>query len=79
MIQSAGKNSLELVQAVGRRGTEPVPGLHIDCAGRLADFSDTRTEEASEVRHVLNSHGIPLLGKNRGLNWTGVLLVLSRG
>lgn len=91
MIESARKNSKELVQAVGRRGTKPVLGLYIDCAGRTASFSDTRTEEASEVRHVLNDNGIPmlgfysgveiapLLGKNRGLDWTGVLLILSRG
>lgn len=91
MMESARRNSKELVRAVGRRGTKPVLGLYIDCAGRAASFSDTRTEEASEVCHVLNDHGIPmlgfysgveiapLLGKNRGLDWTGVLLILSRG
>ena len=91
MIESARKNSKELVQAVGRQRTKPVLGLYIDCAGRTASFSDTRTEEASEVCHVLNDHGIPLLGfysgveiapllgKNRGLDWTGVLLILSKG
>lgn len=91
MIESARKNSLELVKAVSAAGRKPVLGLYIDCAGRTASFSDTRNEEASEVCHVLNHHGIPLLGffsgveiapllgKSRGLDWTGVLLILSRG
>ncbi len=91
MIESARKNSLELVKAVGIAGRKPVLGLYIDCAGRTASFSDTRTEEASEVSRVLNHHRIPVLGffsgveiaplvgKSRGLDWTGVLLILSRG
>jgi small ligand-binding sensory domain FIST len=91
MIESAGKNSRELVRAIDSRGGKPVLGLYIDCAGRTAGFSDTRTEEALEVCHVLNDYGIPmlgfysgveiapLLGMNRGLDWTGVLLILSRG
>jgi len=91
IIESARKNSIELVKAVGIAGRKPVLGLYIDCAGRTASFSDTRTEEASEVCHVLNHHSIPMLGfysgveiapvlgKSRGLDWTGVLLILSRG
>jgi hypothetical protein len=91
MIESARKNSLELVKAVGIAGRKPFLGLYIDCAGRTASFSDTRTEEASEVCDVLNHHRIPMLGffsgveiaplvgKSRGLDWTGVLLILSRG
>lgn len=91
MMESAKKNSLELVKAAGMAGRQPVLCLYIDCAGRTAGFSDTRTEEASEVCGVLNQHRIPmlgfysgveiapLLGKSRGLDWTGVLLILSTG
>ena len=91
MIESARQNSRALVHQVTKRGVTPVLGLYIDCAGRAAGFSDTRTEEALEVCRVLNDHGIPMLGfysgveiapltgKNRGLDWTGVLLIVSRG
>jgi hypothetical protein len=91
MIESARNNSYELVKEAAKAGRKPVLGLYIDCAGRTAGFSDTRTEEASEVCHVLSDHGIPmlgfysgveiapLLGKSRGLDWTGVLLLLSGG
>jgi hypothetical protein len=72
-------------------GEKPVFGLYIDCAGRAAKVSDTLTEEASEVQNVFNQYNTPLfgfysgvevaplLGKNRGLDWTGVLLVLAKG
>jgi hypothetical protein len=50
---------------------------------------NTKIEEASEVQEVFNQYNIPLLGfysgveiapllkKSRGLDWTGVLLVLA--
>jgi small ligand-binding sensory domain FIST len=89
MIESAKKNARELVEAVNVDGTKASLALYIDCAGRSAVLSDTQTEEASEVCDVLNQYDIPLLGfysgveiapllgKNRGLDWTGVLLILS--
>jgi hypothetical protein len=61
----------------------------IDCAGRAAQISDTLTEEAAEVQTVMNEYAVPLLGfysgvevapmlgQSRGLDWTGVLLVLA--
>ena len=64
-------------------------GLYIDCAGRSAKTSETLTEEASEVQNIFNRYNAPLfgfysgvevaplLGKSRGLDWTGVLLVLA--
>ena len=63
--------------------------MYIDCAGRTASYSNTTIEEASEVQKVLNQHKTPLLGfysgvevapllqKSKGLDWTGVLMVLA--
>jgi hypothetical protein len=91
MIESAKRNSIELMEQIASEGKKPVFGLYIDCAGRTAGFSNTIIEEASEVQKVLNQHNTPLLGfysgveiapflgKSRGLDWTGVLLVLAEG
>ena len=91
MIASARKNSSELLTEIIANGETPVFGLYIDCAGRAAKMSDAITEEASEVQNVFNQHdtalfgfysGVevaPLLGKSRGLDWTGVLLFLAKG
>jgi hypothetical protein len=91
MIKSARKNSAELLEKIISNGEKPVFGLYIDCAGRTAKSSDTLTEEASEVQDVFNQYNTPLLGffsgvevapllgKSRGLDWTGVLLVLVKG
>jgi len=91
MIESARKNSTGLLQEIIANGEKPVFGLYIDCAGRAAKASDALTEEASEVQNVFNQYATPLfgfysgvevaplLGKSRGLDWTGVLLVLAKG
>ena len=91
MIESARKNSAGLLEKIISNGEKPVFGLYIDCAGRTAKASDTLTEEASEVQNVFNQYNTPLLGfysgvevapllgKSRGLDWTGVLLVLAKG
>ena len=66
-------------------------GIYINCAGRAAEYLQTDIEEASEVQKTFNRHDIPLLGfysgveiapllhKSRGLDWTGVLMVLAEG
>jgi small ligand-binding sensory domain FIST len=89
MMDSARKNSAALLQKIEASGDRPVLGLYIDCAGRTASMSDTLYEEAAEVQSVFNQQKIPLfgfysgvevaplLGKSRGLDWTGVLLVLA--
>jgi len=89
MIESAKKNSSELMDQIKTDGKKPIFGIYIDCAGRTADYSNTMTEEAAEVQKALNQHEIPLLGfysgveiapflqKSQGLDWTGVLLVLA--
>ena len=79
----------ELFDEIIANGEKPAFGLYIDCAGRAATMSNTLTEEASEVQSLCNQHNVPLigfysgveiaplLGKSRGLDWTGVLLILA--
>jgi len=67
----------------------PLFAIYVDCGGRTARFSNTMDEEAAEVQGVVNSFGVPLLGfysgveiapfhnQNRGLDWTGLLIVLT--
>lgn len=90
MIDSVKKNTVELFDEILSRGEKPVFGLYIDCAGRTSAYSETLYEEASEVQQICNRYNVPLLGfysgveiapvkgKNRGLDWTGVLLVLAQ-
>ena len=89
MIESAKTNSAELMEQIEEDGRKAVFGLYIDCAGRTANYSNTTIEEASEVQKVFNRYDTPLLGfysgveiapligKSRGLDWTGVLMVLA--
>ena len=89
MIESAKTNSAELMEQIEADGRKAVFGLYIDCAGRTANYSNTTIEEASEVQKVFNRYDTPLLGfysgveiapligKSRGLDWTGVLMVLA--
>ena len=89
MMESVQKNTEELFEKIITKGEKPVFGLYIDCAGRTALLSETLTEEASEVQNIFNRYNAPLLGfysgvevapllgKSRGLDWTGVLLVLA--
>jgi hypothetical protein len=89
MMESIQKNSEELLEKIISKGENPVLGLYIDCAGRAAIISETLTEEASEVQSIFNRYKVPLfgfysgvevaplLGRSRGLDWTGVLLVLA--
>ncbi|MCF8070699.1 MAG: FIST C-terminal domain-containing protein [Desulfobacterales bacterium] len=90
MIESALNNSKNLMKKINDEGKTPVFGLYIDCVGRTAAQSYTITEEAVEVQNVMNRYNIPLLGfysgveiapilgKSRGLDWTGVLTVLAK-
>lgn len=90
MIESAKNNSENLMKKINDDGKIPIFGLYIDCAGRAAEHSNTETEEAAEVQQVMNRYNTPLLGfysgvevapilgKSRGLDWTGVLMVLAK-
>ncbi len=89
MIESAKSNSTELIEQIKAEGRKALFGMYIDCAGRTAKYLNTKIEEASEIQEVLNHYNIPLLGfysgveiapllkKSRGLDWTGVLLILA--
>lgn len=90
MIESSRNNPESLMKNINDDGKIPVFGLYIDCAGRAAEQSNTVTEEAAEVQQVMNRYNTPLLGfysgvevapilgKSRGLDWTGVLMVLAK-
>lgn len=90
MIESARNNSESLMKNINDDGKIPVFALYIDCAGRAAEQSNTETEEAVEVQQVMNRYNTlllgfysgvevaPILGKSRGLDWTGVLMVLAK-
>lgn len=89
MIESARRNAARLMQQIAEAGHKPRLALYIDCAGRAAQISDTLSEEAAEIQAVMNQYHVPLLGfysgveiapllgRSRGLDWTGVLLVLA--
>lgn len=89
MIDSAKKNSGQLMEQIIKDGKKPLLGIYIDCAGRAANYLNISTEEAHEVQKAFNQYKTPLLGfysgveiapllqKSRGLDWTGVLLVLA--
>ena len=89
MIESAKRNPAELMGQIEADGRKAIFGMYIDCAGRTASCSNSTTEEASEVQAVFNRYNTPLLGfysgvevapflqKSRGLDWTGVLIVLG--
>lgn len=90
MIRSAKESTKALMDQIVADGAKPVCAIFFDCAGRAARFSETLTEEASEVVDILNHHGIPLLGfysgveiapllgRSRGLDWTGFLLIFAQ-
>ncbi len=91
MIESARTGSEAAVERMRREGGRPRFALYVDCAGRAATASGTVSEEAAEVQAVMTRSGIPLLGfysgvevaplqgASRGLDWTGVLLLLGEG
>ena len=89
IASSAERNSTELMDNIKGDGRKAVFGLYIDCAGRTAQYSNSPVEEASKVQEVFNRYNTPLLGfysgvevaplmgRSRGLDWTGVLLVFA--
>lgn len=73
----------------GLAGREPVLALYIDCAGRAAGYAGMELEDAVVVQQVANKYKVPLLGlytgveiapvlgRSRGLDWTGVFALFS--
>jgi small ligand-binding sensory domain FIST len=89
MEESAEKGSRAAMAYIQENNLEPFFALYIDCAGRTAGFSGSKNEEASIIQKNIGRDipllgfysGVeiaPLMGKSRGLDWTAVLLVLSR-
>lgn len=90
MITSAKNNTVEIVKQIVHDDQVPLFGLYIDCAGRTTLWSQTLSEEAAEVQQVLNQYNIPFLGFysgveiaplleiSKGLDWTGVLILLTK-
>ena len=89
MWESAARGCRETVARLDENNLEPFFALYIDCAGRTAGFSGAEKEEASVVQEIVGARApllgfysgveiAPLLGRSRGLDWTGVLLVMSR-
>lgn len=89
MVETAGQGAQALIDKITFENKKPHFAFYINCAGRAANYCDSLNEEAVEVQNVLNKYDIPLLGiysgveiapyNNRsiGLDWTGVLFVLT--
>lgn len=90
MIQkSVQELTPDILRRIHEDGRKPLFALYIDCGGRSAEYSITEEEEAAEVQRVMGQAGVPLLGfytgveispmmgRSRGLDWTGVLMVLA--
>lgn len=90
MLRSTRENTPALMDRILADGKKPFFALYIDCGGRTAEQSVTEVEEAAEVQKVLKEAGVPLLGfysgveiapmlgTSRGLDWTGVLVILAK-
>jgi hypothetical protein len=89
MLESTRENAPAILEKIRAQGKKPLLALYIDCAGRTAEHSITDEEEATEVQRVMKQAGVPLLGfysgveiapmlgRSRGLDWTGVLVILA--
>lgn len=89
MISSAETNSRELFDQVESSGRKPGFSFYIDCAGRAGGYSHIFVEEAAKVQDACNEQNVPLfgfysgvevapiLGKSRGLDWTGVMIAFT--
>ena len=89
MEESVDRGTKKTMTYLHENNLEPFFALYIDCAGRTAGFSGAEKEEVSIIQNTIGKNipllgfysGVeiaPLLGKSRGLDWTGVLLILSR-
>jgi len=89
MTESAETGCRRAMDRLREKGEEPFFALYIDCAGRTASFSGSEEEEAAIIQEIIGREipllglysGVeiaPLMGRSRGLDWTGVLMILSR-
>jgi hypothetical protein len=91
MMESTRSGSQALLEKILSEGKHPVFALYIDCGGRTAAISLTKTEEASIVQEVMQQAGVlllgfysgveiaPIRGLSRSLDWTGVLIIFAEG
>ncbi len=89
MLKSVRDNAPEIITKIKSEGRKPFFALYINCGGRTAEYSATEEEEATDIQKVMKQAGIPLLGfysgveiapmmgRSRGLDWTGVLIILA--
>lgn len=89
MFRSVREHVPAVLARIEHDGRRPVFGLYINCGGRTAAYSLTEHEEAGTVQQFLTEAGVPLLGfysgveiapmmgRSRGLDWTGVLVILA--
>ncbi len=89
MVESARTNSERLMETIAKNGGRPIFAMYIDCAGRTMQYSGASSEEAAEVQAICNKYEVPLLGfysgveiapflhRSRGLDWSGVLMVVA--
>ncbi len=89
MMASARDNVHALFKEIAADGKRAAFGLYIDCAGRAGEYNNISSEEAHIIQNAFNQHTVPLLGfysgvelapmlgKTRGLDWTGVLVVIT--
>ncbi len=87
MIKSVRDNVAEIMARIKAEGRKPFFALYISCGGRTAEYSVTEEEEAAEIQKVMKTAGVPFLGfysgveiapmmgRSRGLDWTGVLII----
>ncbi len=87
--KSVQENTPAILARIAEEGKTPLFALYIDCGGRSAEYSVMEEEEAAVVQHCLREAGVPLLGfytgveiapmmgRSRGLDWTGVLVILT--
>lgn len=89
MLRSVSDNVPAVLTQIAAAGKRPFFALYISCGGRTAEGSATEEEEAAMVQKEMKEAGIPFLGffsgveiapmmgLSRGLDWTGVLLILT--
>lgn len=89
MIESVDLNTRKIFEQIEADKRKPRLGIYIDCGGRASFISHTLKEEAAGVQQMFNEKNIPLFGfysgveiapfqgKSRGLDWTGVLIILT--
>ncbi len=90
MVETAKEGTQSLINTIEAENKKPCFAFYIDCAGRASNFCNSLTEEAEEVQKLMNKYNIPLLGiysgieiapfdnRSMGLDWTGVLFVLTK-